>query len=55
MNASLLIGLISMHCVPMTISYNVVTTEQIHGNQVLTVVQSTLGDALGPVLPVLLV
>ena len=55
MDAGLLIGLIFMGCVPTTISSNVVMTKQAHGNQALTVVQSTLGNALGPFLTPLLV
>ncbi|KAF2814720.1 uncharacterized protein BDZ99DRAFT_458710 [Mytilinidion resinicola] len=45
-----LIGLIFMGCVPTTISSNVVMTRQAHGNTALTVVQSTLGNFLGPFL-----
>ena len=55
MDAGLLIGLIFMGCVPTTISSNVVMTKKAHGNQALTVVQSTLGNALGPFLTPLLV
>ena len=55
MDAGLLIGLVFMGCVPTTISSNVVMTKQADGNQALTVVQSTLGNALGPFLTPLLV
>lgn len=55
MDSGLLIGLILMGCVPTTIASNVVMTRQAHGNQALTVVESTLGNFLGPFLtPVLL-
>jgi len=50
MDPWLLIGLIFMGCVPTTISSNVVMTRQAHGNTALTVVQSTLGNFLGPFL-----
>ena len=55
MDAGLLVGIIFTGCVPTTISSNVVMTEQAHGNQPLTVVQSTLGNFLGPFLTPLLV
>lgn len=55
MDAGLLLGLIFMGCVPTTISSNVVMTKQAHGNQALTVVQSTLGNFLGPFITPLLV
>ncbi|KAL9616715.1 MAG: hypothetical protein Q9160_008436 [Pyrenula sp. 1 TL-2023] len=55
MDSGLLVGLILMGCVPTTIASNVVMTRQAHGNQALTVVESTLGNFLGPFLtPVLL-
>ncbi|RDI87989.1 hypothetical protein Vi05172_g1775 [Venturia inaequalis] len=55
MDAGLLIGLIFAGCIPTTISSNVVMTGQAHGNTALTVVQSTLGNFLGPFLtPVLI-
>ncbi|TID19057.1 sodium bile acid symporter family protein [Venturia nashicola] len=48
-------GLIFSGCLPTTISSNVVMTGQAHGNTALTVVQSTLGNFLGPFLsPVLI-
>lgn len=47
MDPSLLIGIILMGCVATTISSNVVMTRQAHGNQALTVVQSTVGNFLG--------
>ena len=55
MDPGLLVGLIFMGCVPTTISSNVVMTKQAHGNQALTVVQSTLGNFLGPFLTPVLV
>lgn len=55
MDPGLLVGMIFTGCVPTTISSNVVMTRQAHGNQALTVVQSTLGNFLGPFLtPVLI-
>ena len=55
MDPGLLFGLIFTGCVPTTISSNVVMTRQAHGNTALTVVQSTIGNFLGPFLtPVLL-
>jgi len=54
MDPWLLIGLVFAGCVPTTISSNVVMTRQAHGNTALTVVQSTIGNFLGPFLtPVL--
>jgi sodium/bile acid cotransporter 7 len=50
MDPGLLIGMVFMGCVATTISSNVVMTRQAHGNQALTVVQSTLGNLLGPFL-----
>ena len=50
MDPWLLIGMIFAGCVPTTISSNVVMTRQAHGNTALTVVQSTLGNFLGPFL-----
>lgn len=55
MDPWLLIGLIFMGCVPTTISSNVVMTRQADGNTALTVVQSTIGNFLGPFLTPLLV
>jgi solute carrier family 10 (sodium/bile acid cotransporter), member 7 len=55
MNPGLLIGLIFTGCTPTTISSNVVMTAKAHGNTALTVVQSTLGNFLGPfVMPALI-
>jgi len=50
MDAGLLVGLIFMGCVPTTMSSNVVMTRQAGGNEALTVVQSTIGNFLGPFL-----
>ena len=50
MDAGLLLGLILTGCTATTISSNVVMTGEAHGNQALTVVQSTLGNFLGPFL-----
>ena len=50
MDPALLIGMIFLGCVPTTISSNVVMTRQAHGNVALTVVQSTIGNFLGPFL-----
>ncbi|MCJ1283333.1 hypothetical protein MMC26_002661 [Xylographa opegraphella] len=55
MDEALLVGIIFTGCVPTTISSNVVMTAQAHGDQALTVVESTLGNALGPFLTPLLV
>lgn len=55
MDPWLLIGLIFMGCVPTTISSNVVMTTQAGGSTALTVVESTLGNFLGPFLTPLLV
>lgn len=55
MDPGLLVGMIFTGCVPTTISSNIVMTRQAHGNTALTVVQSTLGNLLGPFLcPLLL-
>ena len=45
-----LVGLILPGSVPTTISSNIVMTKQAGGNQALTVVQSTLGNFIGPLL-----
>ena len=50
MDAGLLVGMIFTGCVPTTISSNVIMTKQADGNQALTVVESTLGNLLGPFL-----
>lgn len=47
MDSGLLVGLIFFSCVATTISSNVVMTRQAHGNQALTVVQTTVGNFLG--------
>ena len=54
MDPGLLVGMIFTGCVPTTISSNIVMTGQAHGNTALTVVQSTLGNLLGPFLSPLL-
>lgn len=55
MDPALLIGLIFVGCVPTTIASNVFMTKQAHGDHVLTVVQSTIGNLIGPALsPVLI-
>ena len=55
MNSGLLVGMIFLGCVPTTISSNVIMTRQAHGNEALTVVQSTLGNLLGPFFAPLLI
>ncbi|KNG81613.1 sodium bile acid symporter family protein [Aspergillus nomiae NRRL 13137] len=55
MDEALLIGLLLMGCVPTTISSNVVMTRNAHGNDALTVVESTIGNFLGPFLTPLLI
>src|ERR1700760_3674424 len=50
MDAGLLLGLLLTGCTATTISSNVIMTGQAHGNQALTVVQSTLGNFLAPFL-----
>ena len=55
MDAGLLVGMIFAGCVPTTISSNVLMTGQAHGNQALAVVQSTLGNFLGPFMTPLLI
>ena len=49
MDPALLVGMIFVACVPTTISSNVRMTRQAHGNHALTVVQSTLGNIIGPI------
>ncbi|KAB8349453.1 hypothetical protein FH972_023480 [Carpinus fangiana] len=51
----LLVGLIFNGALPTTISSNVVMTRQAHGNTALTVVQTTIGNFLGPFLTPLLI
>lgn len=48
MDPGLLIGMIFMGCVATTITSNVVMTKTAHGNVALTVVQSTVGNAISP-------
>ncbi|KAF7586741.1 hypothetical protein BBP40_008384 [Aspergillus hancockii] len=55
MDEALLIGLLFMGCVPTTISSNVVMTRNARGNDALTVVESTIGNFLGPFLTPLLI
>lgn len=55
MDPGLLVGMIFTGCVPTTISSNIVMTGQAHGNTALTVVQSTLGNLLGPFFSPLLI
>jgi sodium/bile acid cotransporter 7 len=50
MDPGLLVGMILTGCVATTISSNVVMTGQAKGNQALTVVESTIGNFLGPFL-----
>jgi solute carrier family 10 (sodium/bile acid cotransporter), member 7 len=50
MDPGLLVGMILTGCVATTISSNVVMTGQAHGNKALTVVESTIGNFLGPFL-----
>jgi len=50
----MVVGMILTGCVATTISSNVVMTSQAHGNQALTVVESTIGNFLGPFLTPLL-
>lgn len=54
MDPGLLLGMILSGCTPTTIASNVIMTRQAHGNEALTVVESTLSNFLGPFLtPVL--
>lgn len=55
MDPPLLVGMILCGCVSTTIASNVVMTRQAHGNTVMTVVQSTIGNFLGPFLTPVLV
>jgi sodium/bile acid cotransporter 7 len=55
MDPWLLMGLIMNGCLPTTIASNVVMTKQAHGNQALTVVQTTIGNFLGVFLSPILV
>lgn len=54
MNPWLLIGMILNGCQPTTMASNVLFTRQSHGNTALTVVETTIGNLIGPfVSPVL--
>ncbi|EIN13133.1 sodium bile acid symporter family protein [Punctularia strigosozonata HHB-11173 SS5] len=55
MDGGLMVGLIFMGCIPTTISSNVVMTRAAHGNDAITVVESTLGNVLAPFLTPLLI
>jgi sodium/bile acid cotransporter 7 len=55
MDPVLLVGLIIWSCLPTTISSNVVMTRQAHGNQALTVVETTIGNSITPFLSPVLV
>lgn len=55
MDAGLLVGMILCGSVSTTIASNVVMTKQAHGNSTMTVVQSTIGNFLGPFLTPVLV
>lgn len=55
MDPALLVGLIIWSCLPTTISSNVVMTRQAHGNQALTVVETTIGNFIAPFLSPVLV
>jgi sodium/bile acid cotransporter 7 len=48
MDPGLLVGMIIGGCLPTTVSSNVVMTRQAHGNQALTVVETTIGNFIGP-------
>lgn len=54
LDPGLMVGLIFTGCVPTTISSNIIMTGQANGNQALTTVESTLGNALGPFITPLL-
>lgn len=55
MDPALLVGLIFLGAVPTTLSSNVIMTGQAHGNTALTVVQTTIGNFIGPFLTPLLI
>ena len=55
MDPGLLVGMIIGGCLPTTISSNVVMTRQAHGNQALTVVETTVGNFIAPFLSPVLV
>jgi len=55
MDPGLLVGMILCGSVSTTIASNVVMTRQAHGNSTMTVVQSTIGNFLGPFLTPVLV
>ena len=50
MDPAFLIGLVFLGCVPTTIASNTMMTRQAHGNHVLTLVESTVGNLIGPAL-----
>lgn len=50
MDPELLVGMIFLGSVPTTLSSNVIMTGQAHGNSALTVVQTTIGNFIGPFL-----
>lgn len=55
MDPALLVGMIIGACLPTTLSSNVVMTRQAHGNTALTVVETTIGNFIGPFLSPVLV
>ena len=55
MDPGLLVGMVFTGCVPTTISSNSIMTDQAHGNQALTVIQSTLRNCLGSFVTPLLI
>lgn len=55
MDAGLLVGLVFTGCVPTAVSSGVIMTRLGRGNDALTVVESTVGNSLGPFLTPLLV
>ncbi|KAE8153202.1 putative sodium bile acid cotransporter [Aspergillus avenaceus] len=55
MDEALLIGLLVTGCVPTTVASNVVMTRGAKGNDALTIVESTIGNVLGPFLSPLLI
>ncbi|KIY68384.1 hypothetical protein CYLTODRAFT_374517 [Cylindrobasidium torrendii FP15055 ss-10] len=55
MDPGLLVGFVFMGCVPTTISSNVVMTRSAHGNEAVTVVESTIGNVLAPFISPLLI
>jgi sodium/bile acid cotransporter 7 len=55
LDPGIIIGFIFLGCLPTTLASNVVMTGQAHGNTALTVVQTTIGSFLGPLLTPLLI